>query len=432
MKKIVFVRLFVFMVGVIIATKVSAQHFIVIQSDEKQPFTAQINGISFNSAKNGNLRISDVAAGNYNLIISFTGNKYPPQNFTCTIDKNDETYALRNLKEGWVLKNIKNNQVIRPSNALAQGTTENPEPPVINVFAQMLAQVVNDPDLLKPTVWVINTHVNILDSNVNENAALGQTDDTVPYQPSTAGVIKASETPVKEGTEMVFVDFNSTGGDTIHVIIPSTENAGSSGDSSVSPQANKVTGEVNNNDTSLSKQTLPVTDTVAANMNNIPIVNKKADVVNNTSLAVDTPGNKQYSNPFFSQADGSKKSVDNSSVTQDSTSTIQPLSDNTLKAMVKEDCKKMMTDADQEKLKHRIYLETDVTKAIAQTKKFLDGRCINTAQVKELASFFLSDDDRFNFLQAVYPFVYDYGNFGSLASYMIDNKYKVLFRAMLK
>lgn len=92
----------------------------------------------------------------------------------------------------------------------------------------------------------------------------------------------------------------------------------------------------------------------------------------------------------------------------------------------------MLSDNEQEKLKHKIYLETDQDKILSLTRKALDGRCISTAQVKELASFFLSDDSRYSFFYTVYPYVYDFGNFASLKSYMIDAKYKNMFEDMLK
>jgi hypothetical protein len=96
------------------------------------------------------------------------------------------------------------------------------------------------------------------------------------------------------------------------------------------------------------------------------------------------------------------------------------------------DCKKMLTDAAAEKLEHKVYLETNEKKMIDIARNYLNGRCITTQQVKNLAGFFLSDDARLNFFKAMYPSVYDVGNFSTLESYMIDANYKQQFRAILK
>jgi len=434
MKKIFSARLFVFIWMIIIATHASAQHFIVIQSDEKQPFTAQVNGIIFSSLDNGNLKIPNLAGGTYNLTISFKDNKYPPQDFTCVIDKRDETYTLKNSKKGWFLKNLKNNQVIASSTKPMQVAAAGIDAPKANTFAQMLAQVVDDPDLLKPTVWVLSAHVDAVSPENNSMPEETQSNDTVPYQPATTGVIKASEQTVKEGTEIVFVDFNSAGGDTIHVVIPSSEGKPGDADTSAALATNVAANGVlpAKNDSTQATQVIPV----PVDPNIISIREKRAKDTSMPLPPIDTSANKQPGNPFFSKdvnTTGEKSNIATPpTAVKDSATTNPATGDNVTKAYLKTDCKRMLTDNDKEKLKHRIYLETNESKAIEQAKKFLDGKCINTAQVKELANFFPSDDGRYNFFVAVYPFVYDYGNFGALETYMIDNKYKTLFRAMLK
>ena len=144
------------------------------------------------------------------------------------------------------------------------------------------------------------------------------------------------------------------------------------------------------------------------------------------------------SNPFFNKDGIAKKNADN---TVANTNVEKPLpaenKDEVKPATkplnaVKQDCKKMLSDNDAEKLKHRIYLEMDDSKVLALTEKALNGKCVSTAQVNEKASLFLSDAARYNFFRTVYPYVYDYGNFGTLENFMIDRKYKGMFQDLLK
>ena len=95
-------------------------------------------------------------------------------------------------------------------------------------------------------------------------------------------------------------------------------------------------------------------------------------------------------------------------------------------------CQNMLNASGLEKLKRKIYLEKEEVKMANIAKNYLDGKCITTEQVKALASYFSTDDARLVFFKTVYPLVYDYGNFGTLEKFMVDNNYKESFRAMLK
>ena len=149
MKRTLFTGLFIFLGIVFFALRVSAQHFISIQADNKQPFAIKINGIAFNSTKTGAVRISNLSDGSYNLVVTFAGKKYPPQNFTVAIDKTDASYTLKDQdKQGWILKNLKSTEVIASSTPqtpvdkpVAANVSQAP-PPKASAFAQMLSQVI--------------------------------------------------------------------------------------------------------------------------------------------------------------------------------------------------------------------------------------------------------------------------------------------------
>lgn len=472
MKRFFLVSLLVFIGITCTAIHCLAQHFISIQADDKQPFTIQVNGTKFNSSKTGTIRIANLGAGNYNLVIAPAG-KVAPQVFTCAVDKADLSYALINMgKKGWALKNLNSTEVLTASvlavKQPAIATAASP-PPGNSAFAVMLSEVINDPDLLKATPWVLSTKVEG-DAANNQAIAMNeaQANDTNTYVAETRGVIKASERAVKEGTEMVFVDFNAYSGDTVKILVNnadgSVDNDLPSSQSAAPPLINF--GNTSKRDTTPSTPSLsenkpaPASDTATlqqpavAQDTKIPVKADSSATVKKAEeapLPFDTSSNKQYTNPFF------KKDKDKTPPTTAKTTaadTANPVADHevkspaiesnttasvaspgveaTPKATTKEDCKKMLSDNDEEKLKHKIYLETDQDKIMEIAKKALFGKCINTAQVKDLSSFFLSDDARYNFFVTVYPFVYDFGNFSTLRTYMIDPKYKNMFDALIK
>jgi len=466
MKRLFFVSLLVFLGVTCTAIQCLAQHFISIQADDKQPFTIQVNGTKFNSSKTGTIRIANLAAGSYSLVIAPAG-KVAPQGFTCAVDNADLSYSLVNAgKKGWALKNLHSTEVLaanavspkqQPPGSMAAGAS-----PASSPFAVMLSQVINDPDLLKATPWILTTKVEgdaATDQTIAMNEA--QANDTNTYVAETRGVIKASEREVKEGTEMVFVDFNAYSGDTVKIVIANADGsvnadlppAQTTPPSSTPIESGVKTDTAGSNLPPLTKNE-PVVDADSIKVNpgvksvlktDTTAIVKKAE---ENPLPFDTTANKQYSNPFFKKDSTASAKIlpedtanpvaiheDNTPKAENAAASAiveQPPVTNVTKATTKEDCKKMLSDNDEEKLKHKIYLETDQDKILEITKKALSGKCINTAQVKNLSSFFLSDDARYGFFATVYPFVYDFGNFSSLRTFMIDPKYKNMFDALVK
>jgi len=452
MKRALFIRLFILLGMVVIAVRMQAQHFISIQSESKQPFAIQVNGIAFNSTKTGAVRISNLAGGSYNLLIN-PGKKTAPQAFTVAIDKSDASYLLKSdVKQGWLLKNTKSTEVIAsstPQTPAGQAVAKNNEQPApkASPFATMLSEVIGDPDLLKTTPWVLTNKAGDAAGNAVANVPEEeQVVDTVAYVPETKGVIKAVEQTVKEGTELVFVDFTATGGDTIHIVIPSTGDGDSDSSTSTLAQHPADNNKLVQADTSTAQKVV----TPPAEKDNTVIVKDTAMVMGGQHdsvvtpakeepVAFDTSSNKQMSNPFFNKDGIAKKNTDNNAVNNGNVEKPLPAENKEevkpatkpLNA-VKQDCKKMLSDNDADKLKHKIYLEMDDSKVLALTEKALNGKCVSTAQVKEMASLFLSDAARYNFFRTVYPYVYDYGNFGTLENFMIDRKYKGMFHDLLK
>lgn len=472
----------------VLSMQVSAQHFISIQAEDKQPFAIQVNGTKFSSSKTGTLKIGNLSAGNYNLVITPASKKIQPQSFTCTVDKSDLSYTFANQgKKGWALKSTKTTEVIVSSSTTGgpadAGTTAAQS--ISSPFAQMLAQVIDDPDLLKATPWVLTSQV---EGNEDADRATAMEEaianDTSTYVPETKGVIKAGERPVKEGTEITFVDFNAYNGDTVHIVIPNIDGSTNKDLPSAQAAAPPVSNSTETVKTDSSATPPPVTKNETAVKDTLetvstPVIKNTIPKADSTVLvkkpdepvpAFDTATNKPYVNPFYEKKDKSVKTgkaaadTVKATVQQDNgqkpavteapkTTPVIPednaqktavtapadngsngisAADNLAKATSKEDCKKMLSDNDEEKLKHKIYLETDHDKILSFTKKALSGKCINTAQVKDLATMFLTDDARYTFFFTVYPFVYDFGNFATLRTYMIDPKYRDMFDAMVK
>jgi hypothetical protein len=398
-------------------------HFIYIQADDKQTFSVNLNNKTFTSSDIGYVIIPKLTDGKYQLNISFPNNKFPDQQFNCVVNK-DEGYALKNFGDkGWGLFNFQSLEVTMAGDNAAvtppqidttktEGDTTKTQNDTVtsNAFGEMLSQVVNDTSLKtmpvdqpvsKPTAVVI-VPAFPGDSSKNAQTKMQATDTMAATGKS---IVKIDEQQTGEGVNMVFVD-PASGNDTIKIFLPSSQEKieGSAIAKNEIPDSAKKNKAKNG-----TADTTPLED-----KNSLP----------DTSVALQS----QVNNPFFSGKDttAGKTTVENNPVENNSAET------SALSAGYKQDCKKMVTDDDMDRLKKKLGSGNSVDKMIQTAKKFLQDKCLTTEQVKSLGALFLSDDARYSFYDAAYPNVYDAATFSSLENQLVDPYYKKRFRAMLR
>ncbi len=379
--------LFLFFNGIsVLHASAQQNHFIYIQADDKQPFYVELNNKLYNSTDIGYLIISRLIGGEYHFTVGFPQEKYPSQSFTCIIDKKDMGYALKTFGDkGWGLVNFQSS-VITMAGETPQNAAVKADSIKANPFGQMLSDVVDDSTLT--TQVAINVPAEVKN----------QPDSTTNTTAVTTGIIKASAQASDQGTEMVFIDFNAQNGDTIKIFIPAVP---------VTPQV---------------ESSSPGTkDTVAAGISQ--------------SLPQDSAGNiipaNNNGNPFFNKSNSLDTVLvtnpdNNTAVTGSSAGTQAPA------ASFKQDCTKMISENDIDKLKRKMFTASDNEQMTDLAKKYITGKCITTDQVKSVIMLFSTDEGRYNFLDAVYKSTYDYPNFPLLENQLIDPYYRKRFEAMLK
>ena len=77
-----------------------------------------------------------------------------------------------------------------------------------------------------------------------------------------------------------------------------------------------------------------------------------------------------------------------------------------------------------------MFIEANDGKMIDVAKKNFQGKCVTVTQVKNLSVLFPSDEARFNFFNAVYPFVSDPAAYSTLKANLIAPDYKKRFDLM--
>jgi hypothetical protein len=177
--KAVFSVLFFLWIGNVYAQK---DYFILIQSENNQPFYVRMNNKTFSSSEVGHLIIPQLKDGEYNITIGFPKDIYPEQKFRIVLAKKELGLQLKKVSDkNWALYNWQTkeqyaSQIVDTPVPNATGVVETPKvetKPVENKpvenrpiestsgqsvktedkFSKMMAGVVND------TAFLYNTYV---------------------------------------------------------------------------------------------------------------------------------------------------------------------------------------------------------------------------------------------------------------------------------
>ncbi|MES2774184.1 MAG: DUF4476 domain-containing protein [Bacteroidota bacterium] len=95
-------------------------------------------------------------------------------------------------------------------------------------------------------------------------------------------------------------------------------------------------------------------------------------------------------------------------------------------------CKAQADDKDFFSLRKKMVAEEGTDEMVIAAKKAMKEKCFTTTQVRNLSVLFLNDADRYQFLDAVYPFTYDAYQYEKLADLLIDNYYVQRFKSMIR
>jgi len=100
--------------------------------------------------------------------------------------------------------------------------------------------------------------------------------------------------------------------------------------------------------------------------------------------------------------------------------------------MINSDCKSLAVDSDVDKIRIKMLAENNVDDRIAAARKYFKTKCFYTKQIKSLSELFLSDEGRYRFFDAAFPFAIDTDNFKGLVSLLSDEYFVNRFKAMVR
>lgn len=211
-------------------------HFIYIQSDNRQAFYVKQDKKIMSSTQAGYLIIPKLKTGNYDFFIGFPKNEWPEQKISCTVGETDLGYQLKNLGEkGWGLFNFQTMELLLADNSYKKdsATAQAKEK---DVFTDMLSKVVNDPGInaVEEKKEVTVTDTQLVVKPVDPAATKKKTTKVKAAGNQKAGVTKRrkvdklSETKSSDSLSLTYVDRYKGKPDTIRLVMPFTDTAAGS------------------------------------------------------------------------------------------------------------------------------------------------------------------------------------------------------------
>lgn len=436
---------FTIFLTLLISQDVLAQqnHFIYIQTEDKQAFYVKLDKKVFSSSASGYLLVPKLKDGTYNLTIGFPKSEWAEQNMACTIDKNDVGYLLKNFgNKGWGLFNFQTLAVIMSTE---KDKVENVE--VVNqtdAFSNMLSNVVNDSTIRQTeTVKKEEKKAPVIEeqkTNTNTTKVIAPVTDPVTVE--TQKVVKQPEIKqiktnpevVKDIAKVEVAKEQITGSkDTRSAITRSLYNKNETG-----------TEMVFLDDVNGKKDTIRVF--IPAEKSSVPVKEEKSKEIDKPKVEQKSTPVKQEEKPKDSkfldielpnpnQQPAAAVVIKNAETKTDSIipsdKSVKPIIPEK-KQMINSDCKNFATDEDFLKLRKKMAAEDNDDDMIILAKKTLKIKCFTVEQVKNLSVLFLKDAGKYTFFDTVYPFVSDSHNFSALQNQLTETYYINRFQVMIR
>jgi Domain of unknown function (DUF4476) len=365
-------------------------HFIYLQTENKQSFYVKLDKKIFSSASTGFLIIPKLLNGEVTFTLGFPKNEWPEQNFTIHINSRDVGYLLKNFDEkGWSLFDLQSLQMVQANKATSV--------PVVVAEQKTITEpkiVEEQKVIVKETTATKNAPIDTVKTTPSITQIDSKANTSTP-QPNYCGnkISKLSTKAINQGTTITYLDNQTEPKDTITIdIFLPTEK--------------------------------PVDTIISANTPNSQNEVKVFDVnVSNT---------EKNTKPFeIIVADDKPKKLEDVKQIEPK-DVVESPKPKPLIIMINSDCKKTATEKDFISLRKKMIDQNSEDEMIEVAKKYLKQKCFYVEQVKNLSQILIKEEAKYKLFDAAYPFVVDTSNFKTLQSQLKEEYFISRFKAMVK
>ena len=338
-----------------------------------------------------------------------------------TIDKTPaQNNAVENRKD--TVKLVNKTAIARPPVEQKPDTSFNPPAKRLRPFVNKVAELLTDTSYIAVFVDESKEKFDTIRISIpfNELLAFSRMQTTVAAQ------INAADKKLKETIAQQSVDTGQSlnkKADSIPVSLPLTDRK-STADSNANARS-----KVTNTDSAAELSARIKTEATNAEKIHADSLKALQQVARNNSPIKDS-GIAKRSADSIVVAGVPATAMKNDSVSiTDSTRPSKPVAQT---ALLNTDCKEIASDADIDKLRIKMLVVGTDEDRTALAKRLFKQKCLLTKQVRALSELFKTDEGKYKWLDATYPFVSDAGNFPALGDIIKDEYYLNRFKAMLR
>ncbi len=371
------------------------QHFIYLQSENKQPFYIKIDNKVFSSTSSGYAIVSKLSKGQTQMQVGFPKNEFPPQ--TLNIDVADNAgYILKNfVEDGWGIMNLQTMQVSYSNGKPGKNSTA------------------------ENTKLAVNSVKNKVDDNLNQqqegsvqNTMLIPADNAIPEKKDRKAAVsgKPLNENVVSASAYVITKTKEENKPTGYVAVYKIKGTGSVEYVDVVIEIEPGSG----NESSAKKQVAEknVEQSVSSKIENKQTGNEKF-------LEIELP------NPNSSRENGNVTNGEESNE-----SPAEPVNAAS-ELRFNSDCAAEAVDDDFFSVRKLMAAKRTDTGMREVALKAFRKKCFSAVQIKGLGVLMSSEESLLTFFQQAYPFVKDPQNYKDLEGGLSNPENKAKFRSFL-
>lgn len=350
------------------------QHFIYIQSDDRQPFYVKLDSKLISSTSSGYAIIPKVSKSDVDIQIGFPKNEFPLQKLALNVT-GDVGYNLKNFGSGkWGLFNLQTMQIVYAGDKKEENVIATSSP--ISIKDINTKSPVEDPEEMKKAS-VTGTNVITSDSKLTEP------------------ISKTNE----ENSEKMYSAVYKVEG------VNSTEYI----------------------NISIAKTTMNQKEEAISETKKVPV--KDADAVKETKVV------KEDEERFLDIELQNPNTKSDSIVPENSkqaTNSQMIKNDNQQKLSFNSDCKLQATEEDFFELRKSMAAKRTDEEMREVAMKFFKKKCFTTQQIRGLANILLVEENRLLFYGSAYAFTSDPQNYGTLKADLSTSELKERFDNLIR
>lgn len=421
-------------------------YFIYIQSDTQTPFYVKMGSKVLSASSTGYLILPELLENTHNFQLGPAAGEGELQ-FSVPVRQSDRGFLLKKFSDGWGLFDLQNMQVIKPTNS-AEGFAYT-QRVRDDRFTHLLAEAADDTTVFYQPIIASATPAKKTDRPKAPETTTTKAEESSSVSPVTANTVQQQvDTVVSVATGNANGVSQKNDGATVAVQPPTVAKDSANNDSVLAKATEVTVPATTNTVVAASNNATTSVDSIAEvkEEEGEALVYKKSKITRRAeSSTVDG-----FGLVYWDEVDGVVDTIQIFIPNQKfvfAEAKVEPegeiingkdvvaengVATNDKKATPPKTCNGKASDKDFFRIrKSLVSFDTETQMVIAARSSFRN-KCFSVEQIKNLSTLFLTQDGKWQFLEAAFPHVTDKSAFSGLQSELRDEPYISRFKALME